>query len=318
MSEPDFSEILKILPKDLACEIEENNQRKNYGILEIAEIQEILRKRLQQEFTPGRKPRVGNSENCQKLDTLRSFGITRIDELVGKMTGQSKETVRKNRIIYNAVQKKPELGNIIDKVDQGKASYTMLYKTAQRKSKPKPEPFPNGKFPNIYADPPWQYGLSQSGAAEDHYPTMSTEEICNLGSELPAAKNSVLLLWATIPNLDEAFTVIKAWSFEYKTAIVWEKEKNGQIQRNGIGYWVNSAAEMLLIAVKGKPELPETRFPGVVQAPRTKHSQKPEIFYDLIEKAFPNMARLELFARNSHPRKGWTYWGNESQNDKKI
>ena len=35
------------------------------------------------------------------------------------------------------------------------------------------------KFSTIYADPPWQYSNSASrGAAVNHYPTMTTEEIC--------------------------------------------------------------------------------------------------------------------------------------------
>lgn len=313
MNDKEFSKILEKLPRNLVCEIEENNQRKNYSILERAQFQEALRKLLQKEFNPGRKTVAKNHENCQQIGTLKSLGVDRVDDLIGKMTGQSKETVRKNRIIYEAHNKNPEkIGKLIDKADKGIASYTMLYRIAQRSERPPPELLPKGEYSVISADPPWQYSLSQNGAAEDQYPTMPTQEICKMGSELPAAKDSVLFLWATIPKLKDALEVINTWDYEYKTAIVWEKEKDGQIQNNGIGYWVNSSAELLLIGVKGKPGLPETRFPGVIRAPRRRHSQKPEIIYELIEKAYPKRSYLELFARHPTPRPGWTYWGNET------
>ena len=43
-------------------------------------------------------------------------------------------------------------------------------------------------------------------------------------SEL-AAKDSALFLWATFPQLNEAFRVIDAWGFKYKTlAFLWLKQ----------------------------------------------------------------------------------------------
>lgn len=70
----------------------------------------------------------------------------------------------------------------------------------------------------IYADPPWRYDRKHgSGVAENHYPTMSIEEICALPVSELAAKDSALFLWATFPQLNEAFRVIDAWGFKYKT-----------------------------------------------------------------------------------------------------
>ena len=72
----------------------------------------------------------------------------------------------------------------------------------------------------IYADPPWHYDRKHgSGVAENHYPTMSIEEICALPVSELAAKDSALFLWATFPQLNEAFRVmpggsnIKRWLF---------------------------------------------------------------------------------------------------------
>jgi N6-adenosine-specific RNA methylase IME4 len=45
----------------------------------------------------------------------------------------------------------------------------------------------------------------------------------------------------------------------------------------------------------------------VIEAPRGAHSEKPAIFYELIEHYFPNLPKIELNARKR--RKGWDSWG---------
>ncbi|MEM2159745.1 MAG: MT-A70 family methyltransferase [Candidatus Nitrosotenuis sp.] len=307
----DYSEILKDLPIDLQREIEENRQRKDYTLLEKAEIQEKLQNIFHKEYRRGRKKE--SAQNCQNVGTLKSAGITRIDELIGRLTGESKESVRKNRIIYNAVKEAPgKYDDLVRRVDQGKASYKKLFKAVQRTEKPIPDPLPSGQFFGILADPPWRYDLVQAGAAEDHYPTMSTDDICEMGNTLPVGDDAVLFLWATLPKLDDALKVIKSWGFRYTSASVWIKVKNGKIRNDGIGYWTKSAAELLMFATRGAPGTPVMRFPGVITAPRRKHSQKPEI-YNLVEQAFQNRNFLELFARHPMPRPNWTFWGNETK-----
>lgn len=54
------------------------------------------------------------------------------------------------------------------------------------------------KYSVIYADPPWRYDMKRgNGVAENHYPTMSMEDICALPVAELAAKDSALFLWAT-------------------------------------------------------------------------------------------------------------------------
>lgn len=60
---------------------------------------------------------------------------------------------------------------------------------------------PPRAFDVIYADPPWRYGnMTPSASPENHYPTMSIDDICAL--DVPAASNAVLYLWGTawFPN----------------------------------------------------------------------------------------------------------------------
>jgi N6-adenosine-specific RNA methylase IME4 len=55
----------------------------------------------------------------------------------------------------------------------------------------------------------------------------------------------------------------------------------------------------------------------VIQAPRREHSRKPDELYAIIERAYPELPKIELFAR--HARPGWTAWGDEAPTpDKQI
>lgn len=164
---------------------------------------------------------------------------------------------------------------------------------------------PTGEYSVIYADPPWAYEFSrsESRSLDNQYPTMELEAICKL--HVPAAADAVLFLWATSPKLDEAFSVIERWGFEYKTCAVWDKAKIG------MGYYFRQQHELLLVATKGSPpeSMPEARAPSVFTSPRGEHSKKPEYVYSLIEGMYPSLPKIELFCRE--PREGWAAWGNQ-------
>ena len=59
--------------------------------------------------------------------------------------------------------------------------------------------------------------------------------------------------------------------------------------------------------------MPKKLFSSVYQSPREKHSKKPDYYYEMIEKMYPNQKYLELFARNKSKRKNWSYWGLEAK-----
>jgi N6-adenosine-specific RNA methylase IME4 len=84
------------------------------------------------------------------------------------------------------------------------------------------------KFATIYADPPWAYENEASrAAAVNHYQTMSVDEICDEPVRELAEANAHLHLWTTNGFLNEAFRVIKAWGFEFKSCLVWTKDDIG-------------------------------------------------------------------------------------------
>lgn len=169
------------------------------------------------------------------------------------------------------------------------------------------------RFPVLYVDPPWQYEYAETEARaiENQYPTMDLDAICKLeigGRRIQdiATDDAVLFLWATNPKLPEALKVLGAWGFEYRTNLVWVKDKIG------MGYYARQQHELLLIAKRGNLPVPEpsSRPASVICSPRGEHSAKPVELYEVIERMYPTLPKVELFARRR--RDGWEAWGNQS------
>lgn len=164
----------------------------------------------------------------------------------------------------------------------------------------------------IYADPPWRYdqkGLQ--GAAEKHYSTMSLEDICKLPVGSISAKDSILFLWATFPQLPAALRVISAWGFKYKTvAFLWlKKNRKADSWFFGLGFWTRGNAEVCLLATRGHPKRQSSKIHQFIISPIEAHSKKPDIVRDKIVELAGDVPRIELFARQTTP--GWDVWGNE-------
>lgn len=172
------------------------------------------------------------------------------------------------------------------------------------------------KYGTIVADPPWHYAAMPKGGAKPGtmskgqplpYPSMTVDAICALPVADLAAPDCVLWLWTTNKYLPDAFTVVDAWGFTYKQTIVWAKNNPMPV-----GSVAPSAAEFLMVAKRGKPSTEWVWPSSVIVTPRPpnrRHSTKPEVFLDLIEKCSPG-PRLEMFARRN--RIGWSTWGNEA------
>jgi N6-adenosine-specific RNA methylase IME4/ParB-like chromosome segregation protein Spo0J len=167
------------------------------------------------------------------------------------------------------------------------------------------------KYPNLLIDPPWKFHVYDAAhdpnrSPERHYPTMTNEDICKLPIADLATPDAALFLWTTAPHLPEAFQVLAAWGFEYVTNFTWTK---GTI---GLGFWVRNSHEHLLIARRGTmpSPLPARRPPSVIEAEPREHSRKPDEAYVAIERMYPALPRIELFAREARP--GWDVWGNQA------
>ena len=171
------------------------------------------------------------------------------------------------------------------------------------------------KYAVIYADPPWAYRTySQKGqgrSAESHYPTMSIDAIKALPVSTIAAKDCSLFLWLTFPCMREAFSVIDAWGFTYKTvAFVWVKQnRKSNSLFVGMGYWTRANAEICVLATRGHPKRVNAGVRQIILSHIEEHSKKPDEVRDRIVQLMGDVPRIELFARQSP--EGWDVWGNE-------
>jgi len=105
---------------------------------------------------------------------------------------------------------------------------------------------PANRYGTVYADPPWPYANQGTRAAASyHYPTRSIDDICRLPVSRRIKAQAHLWLWTTNSFLREAFDVIDAWGFGYKSAMVWVKPQLG------LGNYVRVSHELLLIASRG-------------------------------------------------------------------
>ncbi|HZV21588.1 MAG TPA: MT-A70 family methyltransferase [Hyphomicrobiales bacterium] len=165
----------------------------------------------------------------------------------------------------------------------------------------------------IVADPPWAFQtFSERGHAKSahaHYNCMSLEEIKVLPVSYLASGDCLLFLWAIFPMLPQAFEVMSAWGFVYKSGGVWHKRtKNGRTAF-GVGYRLRSAAEPWLIGTIGNPSTSRAHR-NIIEGEVREHSRKPEEAYRWLESYMPGARRVELFSRQNRP--GWLSWGAET------
>jgi N6-adenosine-specific RNA methylase IME4 len=254
--------------------------------------------------------------------------VERVPQEVGEPDRRSRESSRQaakllgtnHQYVSDAKKLAAERPDLAEKVKAGEISIPEAKKTVQSEATAakraaerertaalaaKTVAVPDRRYAVIYADPPWQYDFSkaESREIENHYPTMEVDAIAAV--EVPATDDAVLFMWATSPKLAEAFHVLNGWGFTYVTSMVWVKD------RIGMGYYARQRHELLLIAKRGTPATPDpsARPDSVIEAPRGRHSAKPEAVYGIIERMYPDLPKLEMFCRT--PRQGWDAWGNE-------
>ena len=161
------------------------------------------------------------------------------------------------------------------------------------------------QFNTVLADPPWRYNNTASrGAVANRYPTMSLADICNEPIASLVSPNAHLHLWTTNAFIESAFSVIRAWGFQYKSCLIWVKPS---IEFGN--YW-RVSHEFLLLGVRGKLRFRRNDVPSWALQPRRAHSRKPFRFRWLIEQVSPG-PYLELYGRQEQPGTDWTVYGNQ-------
>jgi N6-adenosine-specific RNA methylase IME4 len=139
-----------------------------------------------------------------------------------------------------------------------------------------------GKFRTLVLDPAWEYAwLSLAGRAKPGYAMQSIEQLMALDVRAWAddETGTHLYLWTTNNFMGEATKLVAHWGFQHRTLITWIKPPPF-----GLGSYFRNSTEHCLFATLGKtttrPEAAsiKTHF----EAPRGEHSEKPDVFYDLV------------------------------------
>lgn len=187
---------------------------------------------------------------------------------------------------------------------------------------------PMKRYRTLVADPPWHYahswnsyrgaGKERSVTQESDYPTMTVDQIMNMGVGLWAEDRSHLYLWTTHAYMIQAHQIAKAWGFDVKSILTWIKRRPPRdMERDsalddrwlGMGTYFRSVSEFVVFATRGNLDTKRTDEPTVFFAPRGVHSEKPAAFYDMVERMSPG-PYLDVFARKQ--RFNWDTFGNES------
>ena len=172
------------------------------------------------------------------------------------------------------------------------------------------------KYKTIVIDPPWAIGsFANTGRKghkikpmSDNYNTMSIEEIKNMPISKLADENAFIFLWTTHTFLPKCFEILKEWGFKYHLTLTWDKG------RGLTHFGFHRKTEFCLFAYNGKlnHEVKGKSIHSVMYEYNQGHSIKPNIFYDEIQRKFPE-PYLDVFARRE--RKGWDVFGNEVESD---
>jgi N6-adenosine-specific RNA methylase IME4 len=238
----------------------------------------------------------------RKSDVFKDATVASLNEdvniLTAKESGSTPRTVARAREYSHIIENRPEL--------RGQKANVVIRKIKHEKQVKEIkvlEPL-KGKFNVIVCDPPWGDGAEYDPdgfRGPGNYPKMTMAEIKAI--KLPADDDCILWLWGIDLFLKETLEVIEAWGFERKSTLVWVKDKFG------LGHWLRNQHEYCFLCIKGKPVFHGENIPSILHAPRQAHSEKPDEFYVLAEKASPYKAKLDYFARKK--REGWICYGDE-------
>jgi N6-adenosine-specific RNA methylase IME4 len=175
-------------------------------------------------------------------------------------------------------------------------------------------------FANIYADPATRF-LSGFGdrSIENHYVTMTTEQLFALPVRDRALPNSRLFIWSTVPQLANTFKIAEAWGFpNYSSHMIWDKTSPDHPSEGGTGHVFINQHELLLYFKRGSPAGPTrgAQALSIYRERKREHSRKPDYFREMITEFTGGQDVLELFARvdAEHPLPpNFKAWGNEAE-----
>jgi N6-adenosine-specific RNA methylase IME4 len=206
------------------------------------------------------------------------------------------------------------------------------------------------KFNLIISDPAWSFEdkLTMSdvkrGAEAQYESVMSHQDIIDIKVKDIVDDNAIMALWVPSALIDVGLKALENYGFDYKQTFIWVKSKNEPLlklkkqikkafknnddeekilklidnfdmndtMKCYLGRVFRQTHEIALIGTRGKTSndrLNKSQI-SVFIGENPKHSEKPYVLHDRLEKMYPNYKnKLELFARKEY--KDWYCLGNE-------
>ena len=233
-------------------------------------------------------------------------------ERIAAEHGVDEKTVRRAGKFAEEVEQTPELQQAInDRVPVAKITREIKRKSIiedlesiEKKTSKKLA----GEFDVLVIDPPWPMKKIERDVAPNQveldYPTMSEADLAAM--HLPMAQNCHVWVWCTHKFIPMAFRLFESWKLNYVCTFVWHKP--GGFQPFNLPQY---NCEFAFYCRKGTPEFIDTKaFPVCFTAPRGKHSEKPEEFYDVVRRVTAGR-RADIF--NRRKIEGFESYGNEAE-----
>ena len=268
----------------------------------VGEISASLEKIAPKE-SGGMKKGIRTGANTSKKETLKQAGVSKDVAYRCEKIAEIPEEEFEEVISEAKEKKKPVTYSDVEKAAAKKAQK----KKNDKLKESTPEPEFTGNYDVLVIDPPWPMKKIERDVrpnqVEFDYPTMNEDDLKKL--DLPFNKNSHVFMWTTHKFLPMAFRLFEKWGVRYVCTFVWHKP--GGFQPIGLPQY---NCEFVLYGKVGSPKFIDTKaFNTCFEAPRGKHSEKPEEFYDLIRRV-TNGCRIDIF--NRREIKGFDVWGNEA------
>jgi N6-adenosine-specific RNA methylase IME4 len=154
------------------------------------------------------------------------------------------------------------------------------------------------------------------GRGSPDYNTMTQEQLLALPVEAWAEDNCHLYLCSTNAMMPHAFELMARWGIRYNTLLTWKKPSFG------MGTHFRGQTEQVLFGIRGVLATRVANIPTWFEAPKGKHSEKPERFYEIVRaasyppygEAFQRKERpdfLNLFSADGAPAMGAANWRPE-------
>ena len=268
---------------------------------------------------PQGRPKKGEEKKTLNSGSFSDKHSGERSTKIAELAGCGRDTVDKVRKINKAHEAGLVSEETIENLRTGEASIHSVFADVRRNEKreelveklesvsAKKQKALKGQYDVIVIDPPWPMQKIERDVAPNQvkfdYPTMSEEELTKL--KMPAADDCHMWLWTTHKFLPMAYRLLDVWGFKYVCCFVWHKP--GGFQPIGLPQY---NCEFALYARRGSPQFLDTKaFNTCFDAPRGKHSEKPEEFYDIVRRVTGGR-RIDIF--NRRKIKGFDVWGKES------